>query len=230
MNQEKIGVFIRKIRKNNNLTQKDLAEKYGVTYQAVSKWENGKNLPDLSLLKQMCKDFNVSLDDLLDGEVKSRNKKNKVIVIFGLLIVIIGFIVGFIYIKKDNSFEFKTLSSTCSEFDISGSIAYDNNKSSIYISNIDYCGEDKEVEYRNIDCVLYEVNGGNDIKIDTYEYSGDGIELDDFLKEVRFHIDKYDNICKEYVEGSLYILINAYNDDGKIISYNVPISLNDDCN
>lgn len=230
MNQEKIGALIKKIRKDNNLTQRDFAEKYGVTYQAVSKWENGKNLPDLSLLKQICKDFNVSLDDMLDGEVKNIKETRKFIVILCLLVIIIGIIVWLIYVNKDNSFEFKTLSSTCSEFNISGSIAYDKNKSSIYISNIDYCGEDKNIEYYNIDCTLYEVNNGNEVEIDTYKYSGNGIKLDDFLKEVRFHIDKYDNICKEYDEGSLYILVNANRGDGKTVSYNVPISLNDDCN
>ena len=45
MEQEKVSNFIKKIRKDNNLTQKDLAEKYGVTYQAVSKWENGLSFP-----------------------------------------------------------------------------------------------------------------------------------------------------------------------------------------
>lgn len=42
MNQERIGKLIKKIRKDNNLTQQELAKKYGITYQAVSKWENGK--------------------------------------------------------------------------------------------------------------------------------------------------------------------------------------------
>ena len=58
MNQEKIGEFIKKLRQDNNLTQKDLANKYNVTYQAVSKWERGLNIPDISLLKQMSEDFN----------------------------------------------------------------------------------------------------------------------------------------------------------------------------
>ena len=77
MNQEKIGKFIKDLRKKNNLTQQALADKYNVTYQAVSKWENGKNMPDISLLKQMSKDFNVSLEELFDGEIKKKsNKKN----------------------------------------------------------------------------------------------------------------------------------------------------------
>ena len=44
MNPERIGQMIKEIRKKNHLTQKQFADKYGVTYQAVSKWENGKNI------------------------------------------------------------------------------------------------------------------------------------------------------------------------------------------
>ena len=49
MNQEKVGKFIKKLRIDNNLTQAEFADKLGVTYQAVSKWENGKNVPDIAL-------------------------------------------------------------------------------------------------------------------------------------------------------------------------------------
>ena len=72
MKQEKIGKFIKEIRKKYNLTQKDLADKYNVTYQAVSKWENGKNMPDTALIKQMSKDFNISLDDIFEGEYSKK--------------------------------------------------------------------------------------------------------------------------------------------------------------
>ena len=74
MEQDKFGKFIKEIRKKNNLTQKQLADKYNVTYQAVSKWENGKNMPDTSLIKQMSKDFNISLEDMFEGNITE--KKN----------------------------------------------------------------------------------------------------------------------------------------------------------
>ena len=61
MNQEKIGNLIKEIRKKNNLTQAEFAERYGVTYQAVSKWENGKNIPDIMLLKQISEDFDTPI-------------------------------------------------------------------------------------------------------------------------------------------------------------------------
>ena len=81
LNPEKVGKFIKKLRKDNNLTQQKLADKYGVTYQAVSKWENGINLPDVTLIRQMSKDFNISIEDILDGNLITKKKnRNKNIV------------------------------------------------------------------------------------------------------------------------------------------------------
>ena len=69
MNQEKIGKFIAKCRKQRKMTQSELGEKLGVTEKSISNWENGRNMPDLSLFKPLCKELNISLNDLLSGEV-----------------------------------------------------------------------------------------------------------------------------------------------------------------
>ena len=58
MNQEKIGKFISKCRKQNNLTQDQLAEKLGVSNKTISRWENGINMPDYSILKILCDNLN----------------------------------------------------------------------------------------------------------------------------------------------------------------------------
>ena len=147
MKPEKVGAFIKELRKKNNLTQKDLAKKYNVTYQAVSKWENGRNLPDVAILKQMSNDYNVSIDDILDG--KTGNTKLKIvfkILLFLVAIAIIVFIVK-ITIHINESFKFKTITSSCDTFEVSGSIAYNKKKSAIYISNVEYCGGDDETKY-----------------------------------------------------------------------------------
>ena len=52
MNQEKIGMFIAQERKNNNLTQEQLANKLGVTSKSISRWENGNTMPDISIYKE----------------------------------------------------------------------------------------------------------------------------------------------------------------------------------
>ena len=69
MNQEKIGKFILECRKRKNLTQSEMAEKLGVTDKSVSNWENGRNMPDLSLFKPLCELLNISINDLISGEM-----------------------------------------------------------------------------------------------------------------------------------------------------------------
>lgn len=68
MNQQKIGIFIAQLRKENDMTQVQLADKLGVTNKAISKWENGKSLPDVQLFQPICKLFNISINELLAGE------------------------------------------------------------------------------------------------------------------------------------------------------------------
>ena len=74
--------------KDITLTQKEFADKYHVTYQAVSKWENGKNMPDSSLIKQISEDFNISLEELYNGEFKTNKKKKRSHLLLPLLIVL----------------------------------------------------------------------------------------------------------------------------------------------
>lgn len=68
MDQEKIGRFIANCRKQRKMTQSELGEKLGVTEKSVSNWENGRNMPDLSLFKPLCNELNITLNDLLSGE------------------------------------------------------------------------------------------------------------------------------------------------------------------
>ena len=144
MDQERIGQFIKKIRQDNKLTQKELADKLGVTYQAVSKWENGKNVPDIAILKEMSKMFNINIDEILDGEKKSKKNNEYIypLVLVILLILLLG--LGYLLYNNNDNYEFKTITTTCSDFKISGSAAYNKDKATIYISNVEFCGkEDK---------------------------------------------------------------------------------------
>ncbi len=71
MNQIKIGNFIKELRKEKNLTQEELAEKFGVARRTVSRWETGSNMPDLDILVEMADFYDVDLREILDGERKS---------------------------------------------------------------------------------------------------------------------------------------------------------------
>ena len=68
MNQIAIGNFIEKKRKELNLTQAQLAEKLGVSNKTVSKWENGKCMPDYGIIQPLCAELGISVSELMDGE------------------------------------------------------------------------------------------------------------------------------------------------------------------
>lgn len=77
MEQVKIGKFIASKRKEQGLTQLQLAKKLGITDRAVSKWETGKSLPDASLMPELCKLLKITINDLLCGEVVSVENYNE---------------------------------------------------------------------------------------------------------------------------------------------------------
>jgi len=113
MNQEKIGKFIQKRRKEKKITQSELAEKLGVSDKTIGNWENGRNMPDLSLFKPLCDELGITINELLSGEkidkkdyqekleeniVKtidySNKRVNKYSNIIGLLLVIFGLFIS----------------------------------------------------------------------------------------------------------------------------------------
>ena len=84
--------------------------------------------------------------------------------------------------KKEPTFEFKTLSSTTQDFTLKGSIAYNRDKTSIYISDVSYNGDDKDIEYKEIKSTLYEIDGKTKKEISTYNKSL-LITFNDYIEE-----------------------------------------------
>ena len=68
MDTKKIGAFLKQCRKEKNLTQEQLAEKFRVSARTVSRWETGTNMPDLSILVELAEYYDVEMRELLDGE------------------------------------------------------------------------------------------------------------------------------------------------------------------
>ncbi len=77
MDQAKIGRFIAECRKNKGMTQMQLAERLNITDRAVSKWENGRTMPDSSIMLELCELLGISVNDLLSGEVVSMENYNE---------------------------------------------------------------------------------------------------------------------------------------------------------
>lgn len=79
MDQKKTGSFLRELRKEKQLTQEQLAERFGVTSRSVSRWETDSNMPDLSILVELADFYDVDIRDIIDGERKGEdmNKEEK---------------------------------------------------------------------------------------------------------------------------------------------------------
>lgn len=230
MDQERIGKFIKNLRLQNHLTQKQFAEMLGVTYQAVSKWETGKNIPDITLLQEISDIFNVDMNEILTGKLSSktkfnRNQKKTMLIIFLSILALLGIVICIIYCKQDSSYEFRTLTTTCDDFSIKGSAAYNKEKSSIYISNITYCGKQNDTIYQKIECTLYESYKDTKIKISSCPSNSIPETLSDFLKGVELSIDNYIASCKQFSNSNLYLELLATDKENQTISYKIPIQL-----
>lgn len=229
MNQDKFSKFIKDIRLKNNLTQKEFADMFGVTYQAVSKWENGINMPDLSIVKQICSKYNMSIDEFLNAEIDTKKKNKKLIIIISSILLLVVLIIIILSLNK-NTFKFKTISSGCDSFTLTGSMAYDNDKSSIYISNIIYCGKEFNGKYKKISASLYEKNGNNIQLLDKTEYTSfEPITITEFLKDKKFNIDRVSKMCKEYEDDNLYIEIEAIDNEETSHIHKIPLKVEENC-
>lgn len=77
IDQTKIGSFLRELRKENDLTQEALAEKFGVSSRSVSRWENGVTMPELGILVELADFYRVDIREIIDGERKGEPMENE---------------------------------------------------------------------------------------------------------------------------------------------------------
>lgn len=227
MDQEKVGNLIKKLRKDNNLTQKELADKLNVTFQAVSKWENGKSVPDIAQLHEISKIFSVDISEILDGELKEKKKKKWVLL--GIIIGIIIIITSIIIINNKANFAFKKITTYDNNFNITGSLAYDSKgKIYIYITDIETNNED-DTKYQNLKVSLYENYKGVNTKIKDCEKEGHNTTIKEHLKSVTFNIDDYKSSCSDLTKSNFYLEVSATNSSGKTIYFKINLELEDIC-
>ena len=77
IDQMKIGRFLKELRKEKELTQEQLAEKFGVSSRSVSRWENGNTMPELGILVELAEYYEVDIKEIIDGERKSESMKSE---------------------------------------------------------------------------------------------------------------------------------------------------------
>ena len=78
MDSKKTGLFLKELRKGKNITQEQLAEQFSVSNRTVSRWENGINMPDLSVLVELAEFYHVEIKEIIDGERKSEEMNEEI--------------------------------------------------------------------------------------------------------------------------------------------------------
>ena len=232
MNQEKIGKFILDLRKQNKMTQKELADKLNVTAQAVSKWENGRGIPDIEILQKISTEFNVNIESILNVEKNKNKMPIKYILIILLVIILLG--VAIYLLLNSSDYNFTDIKSTSNNFNVNGVAAYSSDKNSIYISKIEYLDGDEEEKYVGMECTLYESHDNLEEKVSQCgslkEEKQTPKTLSELLKETEFKVENFSCTSKNIKNSNLYISINVLDTEGKITTYKVPLVLTGTCN
>lgn len=211
MDQIKIGKFIAATRTAKKLTQDELAEKIGVTDKAISKWENGRCLPDVSLFKPLCKALDISINELLNGEkdnketneegyikyLKETNKKNKIKITLTILVsttILILLLLSIYFLNNFGKTTVYKLSGTSENFTYrEGLLTVSNEKYILSTGVVEYANETLEdakilstsMKYNN--SIIYSGNlrKGNTILVEEAGYN----EI--FSKEKMDNTDKW---------------------------------------
>lgn len=210
MDNDKIGKLIRELRRRNNLTQEQLADKVGVGFRAVSKWERGINAPDISNIYELCKIFNITKDELLSGKLKekdnSNNKnksKSKIIITISIIgIFIIALTSIFIY-QNNRTYTYNILNKeTEKDYYVEGFAHFKKGKISIDLNEIFF--RNNEFSNTIIENYEYEITSNNEM-IFGYGYIGvidhiqEPIEISNFFKNNKVIVDVETKVTKETI-------------------------------
>lgn len=214
MNQEIVGKTIKENRLKLQLTQSELGEKLGVTYKTISRWENGNYMPDISLLIPLCKELNISLNELLGSDTpeeniievaqKNINKKKKIIFILELVLLFILLATLFIMGRKifiDNYYKnikYDKNKIYCEVFNDKVNITFKNYSPFIYTSNII---EDDENEYIFVNG-SYNYDG---IKNYSEKYINNNIYIEEIKnnKKIYVYYTNYNNVFSNNLDNSI---------------------------
>lgn len=189
MDLEKIGKFIKERRQEIGLTQKQLADMFGITAKAVSKWECGQNAPDISLLNKLSETLHVTINEILNGckeneipkanlidktTIKKLRIKTMIEIILLILIIVISSLsifLGRYYAKNYNKCNVYKIYTQSTELNSTGYLLHIDNKLTIILDKLLYTGKvnEKIIDYEislliNNKLVLSRKNSDNKIR------------------------------------------------------------------
>ena len=214
MDNKKIGKLIADLRKKQGLTQQELGDKVGVGFRAVSKWERGITLPDITIINEVSRILGISSDELLAGELKEKEEeiheienhkkisissKAKVII---LVITSIILIISSIFIYQNNRTYIYNIRSVSDEYFIEGQVTFRGQNMSIIVNEINFY--DEEFSKNIIKNYEYELTTGKDFIFGFgYNFSANNIDkeisIKDFLKTFKINYSEQTTIDRERI-------------------------------
>lgn len=234
MDQTKIGKLIAKLRKEKGMTQRELGDKVGVGFKAVSKWERGITCPDISIINELSKILGITSDELLTGELSNEHQLNhknnkKVLLIIPILAIII--IVFFLIAKINNKqVDIYELATNSDEYYVEGKAIFDKDEMSIYINKLLFY--DKEFNKLPIESYKYLIESNDDIIINYGYFVSDDILLSnstisEFTQKFTISHGDITNIDKKtIVKNNLNLKIIFLDNNNTSIEKNIVITLN----
>lgn len=226
MNQERIGKFISERRKDLKLKQKDLADKLHISEKTISKWECGKGLPEVSLMQPLCKELNITVNELLNGEsdnkeekaiveyVKYEKKKSnkKVAIITVIAILLITFILSTViyFFNSYNKIAVYSITGTGKHFTVEETILTTSNMYNILnpgkITPLSEEDADSQIISYQLKCdETIIVGGAGEIKNSTFSPIIEKNGYNEVISPYKIqNLDKWKMVIKYRIKGKVY--------------------------
>lgn len=211
MKTTNFGKIIKKIRKENSITQKEFANKYNVSPQTISNWESDKSLPDEKLISKISKDYNINFSS------EEHILRNKVYIISFLAFSILIACTLSIKPPELDEFNYNAIQSDCK---VEAIADYDENVRIIHSLAVNYCEDLGKTNYNKITAVLYSEINDETIEISSYEDNKSENNIEIFLNELTLSINDYSQLKNK----QLYLLITAEY-QSNINIYRIPLTI-----
>ena len=234
MDQEKIGKLIAKQRKMKGLTQQQLGDMVGVGYRAVSKWETGLTMPDISNINELCKILDITSDELLKGELnkkenKRQHKLNRLLIISIIIfIIIITIVLIKIFIINNKLYEY-SLNTDNHGCYIEGIATYKGSRLSLNINKILF--DDYNINQASIKNYQYRIASANKIIFgfgynDMNENISKPMSIYEFQKIFTINYNDIPATNKEWIlKNNLTLEINLVDVNDNVINKKIEIVL-----
>lgn len=221
MDQDKIGKFIQMLRKEKNISQVELAKRIGVSNKAVSKWETGNGLPDYAVFDGLCRELNITLNELLNGErnvnessvvseymeyKEMQNKKKILWVLIISFLLILCIMLGTYFINSYNKINIYKLSGSSNGFNYSGGVLVLSNINNVFDKGKLSITDDNKRDIVILDRIFAVKEDNKYYKLFSWEY--DQLDVEKYGSDDLFPSDKIENIPK-----NMYLLVYYMKDD-----------------